>query len=367
VATQSSDQRRGPRENAGLDRRGLRRRLLIAISLTLTAGSLLLAAQVALQVNQRHSPPWVDWATYSDALQRLIQGLSPFAARQLGGSYRLGDIVTTGYVYPPASVPMFAAFANQPLGLAAWLVLNVGLLVSGVWAILRRELGEDAILFLGLAIVPVVGYIGFLDGLVAGNVTVGLCGVLAWSWALGRDRTSPATVAIVGLAKAVPAVLVCWTRPSRLIPTAVGAGLIAGAWVLVTLPFVGVGPWVDYIRAMANVDPQCGYGPSVTCVLEPLLGTAPARLAAFAIAAGLALGAVFVRADLTAFTMIALAWIAPVSDLVDYSLLPLLVVWVVVFAVAVRRLRSSQTRPSSWLRRLRAGPASMRATSPPAA
>jgi hypothetical protein len=60
------------------------------------------------------------------------------------------------------------------------------------------------------------------------------------------------------------------------------------------------------------------------------------------LAGALGLGAVFVRSDLLAFTMIALAWIVPLPDIIDYSLLPLAVVGVVVFAIAVRRARSRE-------------------------
>jgi hypothetical protein len=329
----------------GTRTKALRRRLLIAISLAITALTLALATALAIGANQQHSPPWIDWATYSDALGRLLNGGHIYDSSQMTGPYTLPDITTTGYVYPPASLPLFAPFGSQPIGLAAWLVLNVAILVSGVYAILRRELGNDGILFLGIAILPVVLWIGFLNGLTAGNVTIGLSGVLAWAWAAGRGRTSPAAIALIGAAKMFPAVLVCWTTPSRLIRSAFTAALIAGAWILITLPLVGLDSWVDFIRAMGNARPTCSWGPSVPCFLEPALGVSLAKLVAIALAGILGLGAVFIRSDLLAFTMIAMAWIVPIPDVIDYSLLPLVVVGVVVFAIAMRRLRSSGLEP----------------------
>jgi hypothetical protein len=323
----------------------LRRRMLIAVSLAVTAMALAAAMELAFIGNKDHSPPWVDWATYSDALQRLLHGGSVFDPRQLTGPYYLPDITTTGYVYPPASLLLFAPFGNQPIGLALWLTLNVGLLVSGVFAILKRELGSDAAMYLGVAILPVVMWIGFLNGLAAGNVTIGLSGVLAWAWAVGRERTAPAAVAVIAVAKMFPAILVCWTTPAKLIRSALTAGLIAGAWILITLPLVGVNSWADFFRAMGNAQPMCSWGPTVSCVLQPALGVTLAKLAAFALAGALGLGAVFVRSDPIAFTMIALAWIVPVSDLSNYSLMPLFVVWVVAFAIGVRRLRSIDVGP----------------------
>ena len=341
METEASEGPRKPAASAAL----LRRRLLIGISLTVTVLALLAAVGLALIGNQTHTPPWVDWATYSEALQRLIHRAPIYDARQLAGPYYLPDITTTGYVYPPASLPLFAPFGNQPIGLVAWLALNVGILVSGVYAILRRELGRDAPLYLGVAILPVVMWIGFLNGLTAGNVTIGLSGVLAWAWAAGRERTAPAAIAVVAVAKMFPAILVCWTTPSRLIRSVFTAALIAAAWILITLPFVGLGAWVDFFRAMGNAQPMCSYGPSVSCLLQPALGVSLAKIAAIVLAGALGLGAVFVRVDLVAFTMIALAWIAPVSDLSNYSVLPLFVVWVVVFAIGMRRLRSVEIGP----------------------
>ncbi len=325
--------------------RPLRSRLLIGVSVAVTVLALAAAAGLAVMGNETHNPPWVDWATYSDALQRLVHGQSIFDSRQLSGPYYLPDITTTGYVYPPASLPLFAPFGNQPIGLVAWLALNVGLLVSGVYAILRRELGADGVMYLGVAIVPVVFWIGFLNGLTAANVTIGLSGVLAWAWALGRQRTPPVAVAVIAVAKMFPAILVCWTTPPKLVRSVLSAGLICAAWCLITLPLVGLNSWFDFLRALGNAQPTCSYGPSVSCVLQPALGISLAKLVALALAGALGLGAVFVRSDFVAFTLIALAWIAPVSDISNYSLMPLFVVWVVAFAIAMRRLRSVEIGP----------------------
>jgi hypothetical protein len=123
---------------------------------------------------------------------------------------------------------------------------------------------------------------------------------------------------------------------------------MAAAWVLVTLPLVGVGFWADFVRAAGNVQPDCEhYGASVTCVAQPFLGIAGAKMAALAIAGAVALGAVFVRRDLLAFAMVALSWVLPAWDQSDYSLLPIFVVWVVVFAVGMRKLRSVEVGPPS--------------------
>jgi hypothetical protein len=356
VASRSSEEKQAPAlSGAGSPGEGqaqltastgrlLRRRLLAAISLALTAAALSLAIGMALDVNAHHSPRWVDWATYSNALDRQLHGASPYDPTQLAGPYHMLDMSATaaiGYQYPPASLPLFLPFGSEPGGLCLWLALNIGLLLSGCYAILRRELQQDAVLYLGVATLPVLLWIGFIEGVTAGNITVGLCGVLAWAWAVGRRRTSPVVVAVIGVVKVFPATLVFWTTPSRLLRSIATAVVIAGAWVLVTLPFIGVSSWFDFFRAMANAQPNCeSYGPSLTCVLQPVVGIGVAKVAAVGLAGALGLGATFVRADLLAFAMVALAWVVPAYDMSFYSLLPLFVVWVAAFAVGMRRLRA---------------------------
>lgn len=350
---ESSGEERAEANPAG----SLRRRVLAVASVTVTALALSLAVWLALTANQTHDPPWVDWATYSNALQRLTNHLAVYDPRQLAGPYRLLDMSTNGafgYAYPPASLILFLPFWSQPLGLTLWLVLNVSLLVSGVFAILRRELGRDATLYLGVAILPVILWIGFIEGTTAGNVTVGLSGVLAWAWALGRERVSPFAVAALAIAKVFPATLVFWTTPSRLPKAIATSALIVVAWVVVTLPFIGVGTWTDFFRAMSNAQPNCeAYQTSVTCVLAPVVGIGLAKACAVGLAGALGLAAVFVRNDLIAFTMLALSWVVPAYNQSYYSILPLFVVWVVAFAIAMRRLRSVEIGPAgSALRRL---------------
>jgi hypothetical protein len=353
VATGSIDEHQTKANRA----RVIRRRLLMAISLAVTALALAVALDLAITANQTHNPPWVDWANYSNALQRLSGGGSVYDPRQLAGPYHLMDLSTNGafgYLYPPASLILFVPFSSQPVGLFLWLTLNIGLLVSGVFAILRRELQDDAAIYLGVAILPVILWVGFIEGTTAGNVTVGLSGVLAWAWALGRERVSPVAVAVLGIAKVFPATLVFWTTPARLPRALVTSALIAGAWVLVTLPFIGIGVWVDFFRAMGNAQPNCdSYGPSVTCTLAPVVGIGVAKACAVGLAGVLGFGAVFVRKDLVAFTMVALSWVVPAYNQSYYSILPLFVVWVAVFAIAMRRLRSIDIGPPGpALRRL---------------
>ena len=75
-----------------------------------------------------------------DRLDRMVSGLGIYAPAQLAGSsYNLTHVVLTGYAYPPASVPFYALVASYPIGLAAWLTLNLGLLLAALWAIITAR------------------------------------------------------------------------------------------------------------------------------------------------------------------------------------------------------------------------------------
>ena len=85
---------------------------------------------------------FVDWITYANAVDRFVSGQSLFAPQQLSGPYFLPDVVRAGYAYPPPSIFVFMPFATYPVGLIGWIVLNVGLLVTGLLAVGRKEMGR---------------------------------------------------------------------------------------------------------------------------------------------------------------------------------------------------------------------------------
>ena len=110
----------------------------------------------------------------------------------------------------------------------------------------------------------------------------------------------------------------------------VTVAVAAGLFVL-TLPFVGIGSWLDYVRALSLSQPACGADPpvSLACVLQPLVGVAIAKSAGIAIAIAAGIAAVLTRSSLIAFGLLAIAWLAPVTDLHFHYLL-VVYVWFVV-------------------------------------
>lgn len=286
-----------------------------------------------------------DWLTYVHTADRLLSGDSIYAPMQLAGPYALPNATLIGYAYPPSSVPLFFPFLTYPAGLVAWLTLNVGLLVTGLLAVLKRELGsvrplEFAVVLFGLALIR-----PFWEGVAIGNASVGLAGVFAWSWAIGRERTPVGALAGLGATvKLVPGVLVFWSTPRTFVRTAVTAAAVAAALFAITLPIVGVQSWFDYVKALSYSQPACGevslwFPPSVACTLKPVVGIEAAKLAGIAlavIAGGLAVAS---RRTVLAFALLTFAWLAPVTDLHAHYLL---VVYVLVVVA-----------PAAWLGRRR--------------
>lgn len=286
-----------------------------------------------------------DWLTYVHSADRLLAGSTIYAPMQLSGPYALPGATLIGYAYPPSSVPLFFPFLTYPAGLVAWLTLNVGLLITGLVAILKRELGRVrplhvAFLLFGLALVR-----PFWEGVAIGNASVGLAGVFAWSWALGRERASVGILAGVGATiKLVPAVIVFWSTPAsfpRAVLTAVAVGL---ALAVVTLPIVGIQSWIDYVKALSFSQPACGensfwFPPSVACSLQPIVGVGAAKLGGILLAAIAGMLAMGTRSSVVSFALLTFAWLAPVTDLHAHYLL---VVYVLVVVVA-----------ASWLGRRR--------------
>ena len=278
---------------------------------------------------------FADWLTYVHAAERVLAGAPIYPPEQLSGPYVLPTVTLFGYAYPPSSVPLFIPFMSYPLGLLAWLTLNVGLLMTGLYAVLGRELGRVrplafAFVLLGLALLR-----GFGDGVAFGNASVGLAGLLAWCWVIGRGRTPIGVHAGVGATiKLVPGALLFWsTRQTflRVLLTTLGVGV---ALLVLTLPLVGIQSWFDYVRALSYSEPACGvdFPTSLACTLQPILGIGTAKVAGIVtalVAGGLAIVA---RSPLVSFALVVVAWLAPVTDLHFHYLLVVYVLAVVAVA-----------------------------------
>lgn len=298
---------------------------------------------------------FADWLTYVHAVERVLGGVPLYPQAQLSGTYVLPNATLIGYAYPPSSVPLFIPFISYPVGLVAWLTLNVGALVTGLYAILHRELGrvrplEFALVLFGLAVQR-----GFAEGVAFGNASVGLAGLLAWCWVIGRGRTPiGALAALGGTVKLVPGSVVFWANRETFPRGLVTALAVAAALAVITLPVVGIQSWLDYARALSYSEPACGveFPVSLACVLKPLIDIGPAKLAGIALALAAGSLAVLARSQVVAFALVVAAWLAPVTDLHHHYLLVVYVLAVAACATWVRARRdrhadSDGLRPGS--------------------
>ena len=291
---------------------------------------------------------FADWLTYVHAVERLLAGVPIYPAEQLSGPYVLPSATLIGYAYPPSSVPLFFPFSSYPVGLVAWLTLNVGLVITGLYAVLKLELGrvrplEFAVVLFGLAF-----FRGFVEGVAFANASVGLGGLFAWCWVIGRGRPTIGVLAGLGATfKLVPGTLVFWSTRATFLRVLFSAAAVGGALFVVTLPLVGIQSWFDYRTALSLSIPACGADPptSVACGLQPFVGIGAAKLGGIVLALVAGGLAVLARRPLVSFALVAIAWLSPVTDLHYHYLLVVYVLAVVACATWLRRRR--QAAPAS--------------------
>jgi hypothetical protein len=293
---------------------------------------------------------FADWLTYVHAVERLLSGAPIYAPEQLSGTYVLVGVTLFGYAYPPSSVPLLIPFISYPVGLVAWLTLNVGLLLTGLYAILGRELGrirplDFAAILLGLAFLR-----GFTEGVSFGNASVGLAGLFAWCWVIGRGTTASGSLSGLGATiKLVPGTLIFWSTPRTFLRVVLASLAVGVALAVLTLPLVGIDSWLDYLKALSYSEPACAVDStpvSIACILKPIVGIGASKLAGIALALLAGALAVMVRSPLVSFALVALAWLAPVTDLHFHYYLVIYVVIVVAGARWLGRIRQrSQSSP----------------------
>jgi alpha-1,2-mannosyltransferase len=243
-------------------------RLAIAIVLALTLA--LRAIQIVALSGDEF---WgYDLSAYFAAGERVLDGRSPYEPFQLDGPY--SPHLAQLYLYPPFLAVLFApiAAATSDYRVANWLwgAVGVGILVVAAVVLSRREriaAGRDLTLLLMavLAFAPVAGEI-FI-----GNVHLLLAGLLVGAWVSLRsgstrgEMAAGAFVAVATLIKVFPGLLILWFvlvgRPRAAVASLVTIGLL----VLLTIPFVGLEPWLDYPNVLLSLGPP----EQLTHVLAP--------------------------------------------------------------------------------------------------
>ena len=291
--------------------------------------------------------PFLDWFVHTNAVSRVLSGAPLFDPIQLAGPYSLPQLMPFGWAYPPISIVPLAPFTGTMVGLSGWLILNLGLFISGIWAALRRDLGNRvglpfALTLTGLLIFP----LPFLSGVISANANVAIAGIYAWCWAIGRSEGRIGIVAaLAAVIKIYPGALVLWpTGAARRRSIAMAAAVVIGLTV-VSLPIVGLQSWLDFPIALGNAQLSCGETRySVACLLLPLLGTTGAKAAGVLLGGAFLLGALWTRRDRLAFVLFGASMLAPVPDMhLHYWLIAYVALVVVAGGLYARWL--SRARP----------------------
>lgn len=316
--------------------------LLLAAAIAACVVSLKLWADWQFTVAARFS----DWQTAANAVARALDGQPLYTQTQLRGPYYMTDTVLKGWTYTPASVVALIPFGSQPAGLYAWIVLNVGLYVGGLAAILRRELGSFLPWPLALVLLGLAAFRPFEEGVVAGNVNVALAGLYALCWASDeRSRWMAPAAGLAATFKVFPGLIVLWPmRAQGLRPLFVAAG-VAIALSLLSLPIMGVDAWRDFVKAILNAQPPCqSYNAmSFACFFAPVTGATIGKLVGYAVVAVCAVGVLRVRDRFRAFVLLGGALLAGVTDMHLHFWVFGYVVLVVALARAEARRRDDLT------------------------
>jgi uncharacterized membrane protein len=214
-----------------------------------------------------------DLTFYWRAAQHVLDGQSVYAPFQLAGPYPPQGVAYE-YLYPPflavALAPIVAVFPDQHAANWLWMAAGFVILALSVAFVMRREQiarGFDHVLLLGvmLAYAPVV------SELIIGNVHLLILGLLSGAWLAirrGTSRSEMAAGALVGIAtliKVFPGLLLLWfllTGRTRAFVAGLATMIVL---MLVTLPVVGVQPWLDYPAVLLNL----GAPTELTDVLAP--------------------------------------------------------------------------------------------------
>ena len=259
--------------------------------------------------------PFVDWRTYEHAAARLLAGDPIYAPQQLAGPYHLTEVLLIGYAYPPASVPLMIPFQGYPFGLAAWMTVNLGTLLTALWAIASRAWPTYRLLAFALSIAGLAMFPPFLAGMIAMSTNIGLAGAIGWVAVGLTARQAGVLGGILGVLKVFAGALTFAARHDKVRAFGI-ALLVAAGLALVTLPVVGVAGWLDFATALTGAVPDCsGFNVSIACALGPSVGLGWGSLVGVLIGGLAVLGMLAVRQPYPLSVLAAIAVMAPANNL----------------------------------------------------
>jgi alpha-1,2-mannosyltransferase len=329
----------------------LRRLILILVAAILVGFRLLQFVVFTTQIQWGY-----DFSYYWRAGAALLAGEPIYSAEQLAGPYAPQG--QNGFLYPPPLAGFVAPWtaigpADYRLAAWGWAALGAAILVTTILAIARAEgLGDRVRRATGLGpLILVAAGFGFppvIGELVLGNVHLFLLGLLAVAW-IGISRGTVRDERIAGIAvgvaatiKVFPGIILLWFLLTRRWQGAAFVLVGIAATVLLSLPFTGTQPWLDYPKVLANLsapaDTRDTLAPTVW--LAEWIGFLPARL--IVTGAGIALLAWAARrlATRMSFTVAVLVSILVAPALYHHYLAILVLPFLLLLA---------EGRPIGWL------------------
>ena len=201
----------------------------------------------------RFHPIGVDLEIPLQAAQRWTAGEMPY----LPSSFQVEAGRELPFLYPPFTLPVFALLLEVPRTALTVVWLGAGLVGA---ALACRRLGVPPLLLPAVLLWP-----PFSEALIGGNVQIWLFVAFVYTYwdppsslMQPRHRRTRPEVRHAALGAAVatlkPTQIHAWVETLRRNPVAgfAGAALVAGLPVLVTLPLVGIGAWIDWFAQLGR-------------------------------------------------------------------------------------------------------------------
>ncbi len=241
---------------------GMQRAVLVVVA------ALVLAFRFLQFLNLTREVQWgYDFSFYWRAGLNLLHGGPIYSAAQIAGPYTPQG--QDGFLYPPpfavAAMPLAALFPSDYRA-AAWFWTGLGalILVAAVLALWRSErLGDRFPVLAGrgrwLLVAAAFAFPPVVGELVLGNVHLILLGLLTLAWLGIRrgdrlgDWLAGVAVGVAAIIKVFPGVLLLWFFLTRRYRAAAAVVVGAAAAALITLPFTGIEPWLQYPTVLANL------------------------------------------------------------------------------------------------------------------
>lgn len=193
-----------------------------------------------------------DYRAYTDAAVRLADSGSLYQPETLEGRYRPGPYGLYLYAPPLGIAVTPLAEADLDTGVAAWFVLRVVALMAAC-ALLPVSVPVRLASFgVATASYPVS------HDLALGNVSTLLLLPLAMTWRWLDRPLGQAALAVAMSVRPTVGIVLVWQLLRRQWRAVAWAALAGLGLIALTLPFVGLGSYVDYVTVLRNMSDVTG-------------------------------------------------------------------------------------------------------------